>query len=99
MCFAGALRSIVDILQTIGGATLAVTTVVLGASMFEAEPEPKNEEEALKAGDASCKHYCVFIPHTLWYIFLARLEELCLCTICRGETLLIQVLGNASQEN
>lgn len=31
---AGALRSIVDILQTLGGATLATTTVVLGASMF-----------------------------------------------------------------
>ncbi|KAL3147311.1 hypothetical protein ABBQ32_002796 [Trebouxia sp. C0010 RCD-2024] len=37
----GALRAIVDILQTLGGATLAVTTVVLGASMF---PQNKSSD-------------------------------------------------------
>ncbi|DBA74521.1 TPA: hypothetical protein ACH3X2_000978 [Trebouxia sp. C0005] len=39
----GALRSIVDILQTLGGATLATTTVVLGASMF---PQNRSQQTA-----------------------------------------------------
>ena len=45
---AGALRSIIDILQTMGGATLAVTTVVLGASMF-----PQNESQQTAAEQAT----------------------------------------------
>ena len=47
---AGALRSIVDILQTLGGATLATTTVVLGASMFPQNKSSQTVDQQVTSG-------------------------------------------------
>lgn len=47
---AGALRAIVDILQTLGGATLATTTVVLGASMFPQTKTSQTVDQQVTSG-------------------------------------------------
>ena len=51
---AGGLRAVTEVLQLIGGATLAVQTVVLGASLFQkAKQQQKRAPDQGKASDPS----------------------------------------------
>ena len=64
---AGALRSIVDILQTLGGATLATTTVVLGASMFPHNRSQQTVDRQVTSGQFFW-YYAVLILYTTLFI-------------------------------
>ena len=71
LLLAGAARSVVDILQTLGGATLATTTIVLGAAMFD-NPDDQGSNGSQKSGEnqneSSLLHqsqFCMIIMTTV----------------------------------